>query len=289
MTAQNDKTNSVIKYNKNDTTIKGTNIEAASNFAAADKQAWLYVGIAELVKNAFNRTAAIEKAVNGFQTTGIFPFSPDLFSEEELICLPKVNNRRDETFNPSERHQTPSPIPAPPEELGRSGPSGVGTFLTSRKKKKRYAPTIVAIDSVEEHPKLSLRARSSNLNISKSQLQRIYKSNKVKAFKPQFMYTIEAGDADRRLLFCLTIGEKCNEERNFYKNVVFSDEVTFSTNGGFSSQNWSTEHPNFRINCRRQYYQKVNVWCAVSYRFGVIGPYFIEGQLNQDTYVSTAT
>ncbi|KAI4470532.1 transposable element tc3 transposase-like protein [Holotrichia oblita] len=83
--------------------------------------------IAELVKNAFNRTAAIEKAVNGFQTTGIFPFSPDLFSEEELICLPKVNNRRDETFNPSERHQTPSPIPAPPEELGRSGPSGVGS------------------------------------------------------------------------------------------------------------------------------------------------------------------
>ncbi|KAI4462372.1 hypothetical protein MML48_4g00012703 [Holotrichia oblita] len=83
--------------------------------------------IAELVKNAFNRTAGIEKAVNGFQTTGIFPFNRDVFSEEGSICLLKVIDRRDETFDPSERHQTLPAIPAPPEEIGRPGPSGVGS------------------------------------------------------------------------------------------------------------------------------------------------------------------
>lgn len=167
-----------------------------------------------------------------------------------------------------------------------------GSVLNVKKEIKKHdendAATIVAIDSVEEHPRLSLRERSRNLNVSKSELQRIYKSNKVKPFKPKFVHTIEEGDAGRRLLFCLTIGEKCIVERNFYKNIVFSDEATFTTNGVISSQNcryWSTNNPNFRINCRRQYYQKVNVWCAVSYRFGILGPFFIEGRLNQNEYL----
>lgn len=53
---ENEKTNSVNKYKKNETTIKGTNIEAANNFAAADKRAWLYVG------NARNETKVMKES-----------------------------------------------------------------------------------------------------------------------------------------------------------------------------------------------------------------------------------
>lgn len=47
---------------------------------------------------------------------------------------------------------------------------------------------------------------------------------------------------------------------------------------------WAEQTPNFVIHGNRQYFQKVNVWCAVSYDLGIIGPYFIEGVLNEDKY-----
>lgn len=39
--------------------------------------------IAELVRNAYDRCAAVEKGVKGFQCTGIYPFNPDVFDETD--------------------------------------------------------------------------------------------------------------------------------------------------------------------------------------------------------------
>lgn len=168
-----------------------------------------------------------------------------------------------------------------------------GSVQNIKKKKKIYdqddAAAIIAIDSVQENPKTSLRKRSSNINISKSQLQRIYKANNVRPFKPTFIHTLQQIDEGRRLDFCLSVGEKIIERYNFHHKIIFSDESTFTTNGVVSSQNcrfWADRNPNFKINCRNQYYKNVNVWCAVSYDHGVIGPYFIEGMLNKNSYLA---
>lgn len=167
-----------------------------------------------------------------------------------------------------------------------------GSVLNMKRKRKAYdednVGAIIAHDSVTENPRMPLRQRSAIINISKSELQRIYKAKKIRAYKANFKHTLEEGDDGRRLDFCLTIGEKIMEERFFHHFIIFSDESTFTTNGVVSSQNcryWASENPNFRIHSRRQYYKKVNVWCAVSYHVGVIGPYFIEGRLNQHTYL----
>lgn len=165
--------------------------------------------------------------------------------------------------------------------------------ILHQKKKKNFdeddVSTVLAMDSLGEQPRLSLRKRSTELGISKTHLQRIYKGKKVKPFKVRFLHTLEEGDESRRLEFCLSLGEKILEDSAFHKNIIFSDESTFTTNGVLSSQNcrhWSENNPNYVINCRRQYFKKVNVWCAISYQFGVIGPYFIEGRLNQDSYLN---
>lgn len=51
---------------------------------------------------------------------------------------------------------------------------------------------------------------------------------------------------------------------------IFSDELTFTINGVISSQYiWKFQLCN---TCRRQYLQKVNVWCSISYDCGVIAP-----------------
>ena len=40
--------------------------------------------VADLAGNAYNRAATMEKAVNGFRSTGIFPFNPDVFSDDDF-------------------------------------------------------------------------------------------------------------------------------------------------------------------------------------------------------------
>lgn len=118
-------------------------------------------------------------------------------------------------------------------------------------------------------------------------MQRIYKANKIYPYKPRFRHTLEIADHAFRLEYCLWVGENIMENRLFYKDLMFSDESTFSTNGTVSSQNcryWSKENPNFKINGRNQRYQKVNVWCGMLCN-RIIGPYFINGNLNQHNYL----
>ena len=40
--------------------------------------------IAELFAHAYEATASLEKAKNGFQKTGIFPYNPNVFTEEDF-------------------------------------------------------------------------------------------------------------------------------------------------------------------------------------------------------------
>jgi hypothetical protein len=140
---------------------------------------------------------------------------------------------------------------------------------------------------VIETPKLSLRKRSQRLNISKTHLQRIYGENKVRPFKPKFRHTLENGDEEKRLDFCLWVGENYHVNTRFHRMIFFTDEATFCTNGHVSSQNsryWAFQNPNYVIQKRSQRYKRVNVWCGMFYD-RIVGPYFIEENLNQHVYV----
>lgn len=166
-----------------------------------------------------------------------------------------------------------------------------GTVLNAKKTKRMHneddAATLLILDSVHQDPTLSLRKRSLRLGISKSHIQRVLKDRKIYPYKPVFNHTLEPGDEAKRLDFCLWIGSKIASNRYFYRNILFSDEATFSTNGTVSSQHvryWSDTNPLFRITNHRQYFVKVNVWCAISY-YGIIGPYFFDN-VNQHTYLN---
>lgn len=166
-----------------------------------------------------------------------------------------------------------------------------GSVMNVKKPKKKYdqndAATVLAIGSVLDNPKLSLRNRAQTVDLSKSELHTIFKENKIIPFKPKIRHTLEPGDEERRLEFCLWIGEKYLENQRFHRFIFFTDESTFHTNGHVSSQNsrhWAYENPNYVINKGSQRYKKVNVWCGIFYD-RIIGPYFIEGNLNQHVYL----
>ncbi|KAJ8942414.1 hypothetical protein NQ318_014461 [Aromia moschata] len=61
---------------------------------------------------------------------------------------------------------------------------------------------------------------------------RIFKHNRILPFKPKFRHTLEEGDEAKRLDFCLEMGNRVLNDVGFHKRILFSDESTFSTNGG---------------------------------------------------------
>ncbi|KAJ8956319.1 hypothetical protein NQ318_015057 [Aromia moschata] len=56
------------------------------------------------------------------------------------------------------------------------------------------AASVLALHFVREAPRLSLRRRAIETEISKSHLQRIFKQNRILPFKPKFRHTLEEGD-----------------------------------------------------------------------------------------------
>ncbi|KAJ8949706.1 hypothetical protein NQ318_013573 [Aromia moschata] len=51
------------------------------------------------------------------------------------------------------------------------------------------AASVLALHSVREAPRLSLRRRAIETEISKLHLQRIFKQNRILPFKPKFRHT----------------------------------------------------------------------------------------------------
>lgn len=132
------------------------------------------------------------------------------------------------------------------------------------------------------NPKTSIREASANLNISKNRIWRCLKKNRIKPYKPKFLQTLEDGDNERRLEYCLWLQGEYLNNRNFLKYILYTDEATFTTNGVVTSQNirmWSDQNPHWIVQCKRQYSQKVNVWCGILNE-RIIGPFFFDGNLN---------
>lgn len=145
----------------------------------------------------------------------------------------------------------------------------------------------VVLNYFHDYPKRSLRIASVDLNVPKETIRRCLKNNKIKPYKPKFLHTLRLGDAERRMEFCLWAQGEYLNNGNFLSRILFSDEATFTTDGVLSSQNqrhWSEENPEWVINCKSQYSQKVNVWCGILNE-RIIGPFFFEGNLNAQRFL----
>ncbi|KAF2880859.1 hypothetical protein ILUMI_25314, partial [Ignelater luminosus] len=97
-----------------------------------------------------------------------------------------------------------------------------------------------------------------------------------------------SSDDNKRLDYCYWAHGNFFNDRNFLKKILFTDEAAFTTNGVVSPQNcryWDRDKPSRVINCKDQYFQKVNVWCGI---LGdrIIGPVFFNNSLNAERLVN---
>lgn len=146
----------------------------------------------------------------------------------------------------------------------------------------------VVQDSVAVSPQKSLHRRSQQLGISPSSLHRILKFDlHMHAYKIQLTQYLKPTDHHQRRLFAQWILAKQEEDNNFAKRIIFSDEAHFHLCGFVNRQNcriWGRDNP--RVFQQNQMHPlRTTVWCGL-WAGGVIGPFFFEDDIGNAVTVN---
>ncbi|CAK1589781.1 unnamed protein product [Parnassius mnemosyne] len=156
-------------------------------------------------------------------------------------------------------------------------------------------PTVATDENVErvmasviENPRLSLRARSSILGISKSTLQVIMRKKlKLHPYKIQIVQDLLESDFELRKTYAETMLLRFKTATRM-GNIFFSDEAHFHIGGYVNKQNfryWDIFNPR-KLHEEPLHKPKVTVWCAIS-ASAIIGPYFFENERGQTVTVNS--
>lgn len=139
---------------------------------------------------------------------------------------------------------------------------------------------------VRNNPTTGTRRRSDELDIPRTTMMRIMKEDlKYKSFKPVKVQYLSPDDQISRVHCCQQILEKYDNVRR-RQDLFFSDECAIYAEGKGSLQIsfWSKANPHFHEQIK-QHPPKVMVWAAMSARH-LIGPFFINGTVNAQSYVN---
>lgn len=146
--------------------------------------------------------------------------------------------------------------------------------------------SLQVLGSIVEKGQTSLRIVAEQCDMSRNSVHRILKRNKFHPYRPTFISTLKERDLPARFDFCIWYQGQLEEDRDFYKKIIWLDEATFTSNGTVSSQTcrwWADENPHFAIETRDQYSFKTNVLCCI-YHNKIIGPFFFRENLNAERF-----
>lgn len=138
-----------------------------------------------------------------------------------------------------------------------------------------------------ENPHLSIRNEAEQHGKTRTSVHRNLKLIKFHPYKVHLVQELNEDDPDRRIEFCELMMDLNDRDQNFFYNIVFSDECTFTLNSEVNRHNyryWSDTNPRWMQEFRIQYPQKVNVWAGILNN-SIVGPFFIDGDLNAAKYL----
>ena len=148
------------------------------------------------------------------------------------------------------------------------------------------------IGAVLENPEISTREIAATRGVNGSRNQRILKKFKFKPYKVRLTHQLFSGDQERRNApgwnFCNWFIRKCNENENFFRNVIWTDEARVTSSGIFNRHNlqhWSDHNEHVFQPRNMQGRFGFNIWIGV---VGprMIGPFIYDGNLNAQRYIN---
>jgi transposase len=143
------------------------------------------------------------------------------------------------------------------------------------------------ISLISSNNRMSTQTIANLVNVSKSSVHKVLVSNGYKAYHFTNHQELQGSDCIKRIEFYEWISSKLSGDPNFANKILFSDEATFTLNGEMNSQNcryWSTTNLHLFNSTNNQLQQKLNVWCGIV-GGKIIGPFYIEGNLNSEKYL----
>ena len=164
--------------------------------------------------------------------------------------------------------------------------------VEDRKRSGRPSVSDASVDAVRDafqrSPRKSVRRASIELRMPRSTVHKVlHKRLRLRAYKVQLVQELKPHDRPQREAFATEILSRIDEDNDYLKHVVFSDEATFHTCGKVNRHNvriWGSEHPHVAIEHERNS-PKVNVWCGLMHD-RVIGPFFFaEPTISAITYL----
>lgn len=141
---------------------------------------------------------------------------------------------------------------------------------------------------VNYKPTTSTREISTECAVSVEQVRLVLKQNHFQPYKYHVSNTLYPNDNQRRLEYCRWLLGETDNDANFPKSILFTDESRFTNNGVFNRHNhiyWAQENPHLAVERRDQRSFSVNVWCGILGE-KIIGPYFFNGNLNGERYLA---
>ncbi|CAK9801642.1 hypothetical protein ANTPLA_LOCUS2883 [Anthophora plagiata] len=144
------------------------------------------------------------------------------------------------------------------------------------------------MEKVAENPHVSTRQLERVTNISKTSIIRILHEQKFHPYHVSLHQDLHGRDFENRLNLCQWGLQQYENDELFFERMLFTDEASFTNHGQLNLRNmhyWSLENPRWLRQVDRQRPWTVNVWCGILNN-QIIGPYFINGTLNGQKYVT---
>ncbi|CAH2101036.1 unnamed protein product [Euphydryas editha] len=137
------------------------------------------------------------------------------------------------------------------------------------------------LEYFEINPEASTRKAAKEFGVSQWSVWNLLHEKEVQPYHFGHFHQLSASDYGPRINFCQWFLQ------NTDKNILFTDEATFTKDGVFNIQNeqwWSNSNPYVTRKDANQHKLSVNVWAGIINN-RLLGPYFIEGRLNNVSYL----
>lgn len=118
----------------------------------------------------------------------------------------------------------------------------------------------------EANSNASIRTAEEDLGISRCSLQRILKKHRFHNYKFSLVQALHPQDPDDRVNLCEMLYLRCQEDENFLKKIIWTDESKFSREGIFNRHNnhiWASVNPHAIRERNHQVRFSFNVFCLM--------------------------
>ncbi|KAJ8912825.1 hypothetical protein NQ315_014408 [Exocentrus adspersus] len=132
--------------------------------------------------------------------------------------------------------------------------------------RKQTVNDINVLAQIAVNPDNSSRKIAQECSIHDTTARKIIKKYKYRDYKFKPVQNLHPGDTQRRLEFCNWFSERQQEDQNFARKILWTDESQFTNAGIFNRKNrhyYATENPHLVREIRPQVRYSLNVWAGI--------------------------